>query len=188
MQNICGNYSSLKQLPHDFNDPTKFYSSHISAGSKRAWEKKRLLIIASPSTRPGRWRARTGTGRSQWPTAAWGRGSGSPTRGGAPRPRDSGSCSARPVSSRRSSYPEHTFLHTEKCTRMSQLSGKLSVNCGGVSVYSRFYEKWKANKSKSFDLFCFSKPHRMWHRDNFLHFLDHAKFCKSAFTYLCKTL
>ena len=26
------------------------------------------------------------------------------------------------------------------------------------------------------------------HLDNFLPFLDHAKFCKSAFTYLCKTL
>ena len=136
MQNICGNYCSLKQLPHDFNDHTKFYSSHISAGSKRAWEKKRLLLltnIASPSTRPGRLPARTGTGRSLWPTAAWGRGWGSPTGGRAPRPRASGWWWARPVSWRRSSYrdPEPTFLLTEKSTRMSHLLGKLSVNSSG---------------------------------------------------------
>ena len=108
--------------------------------------------IASPSTRPGRLPARTGTGRSLWPTAAWGRGWGSPTGGRAPRPRASGWWWARPVSWRLSSYrdPEPTFLLTEKSTRMSHLLGKLSVNSSGVSVYSRFYGKWGANKSESF--------------------------------------
>ena len=140
MQNICGNYCSLKQLPHNFNDHTQ-YSSHISAGSKRAWEKKSLLlltIIASPSTRPGRLPARTGKGRSLWPTAAWGRGWGSPTGGRARRPRASGSWSARPVNWRRLSYLnlEPSFLLTEKSTRMSHSIGKLSVHwlCGGLAV------------------------------------------------------